>query len=270
MGRRVWILVALAVLTLGTLGCGCCGVWTGFGAVRGSGQVVEEVREVSDFTGVELATAGNLTIEVGERESLRIEAPADLMEFIETDVRDDTLVIDTRPAVGLRLWPRRSVNYYLTVKELDEITLSSSGDVEAPDLQAGRFSVTASSSGRLDMGDLDADTLEVRITGSGGVRMGELQADRIEVDIRSSGDLEIAGGQVEEQDVTITSSGSYRARDLESAEAQVRLTSSGSATIRVREHLKADLTSSGSLRYVGSPTLDVRTTSSGDVRQIGE
>ena len=264
------ILVALAVLALSSLGCGCGGLWTGCGAVRGSGPVVEETRDVSDFTGVELATAGNLTIELGESESLRIEAPADLMEFIETEVQGDTLVIDTRPSVGIRLRSRQAINYYLTVKELDQITISSSGNIEAPDLEAGRFSATISSSGDMDMGDLDADTLLVRIASSGSLSMGDLRADRIEVDLSGSGNLDVAGGEVEKQEVTITSSGDYRARGLESAEAEVRLTSSGSATIRVRERLSARLSSSGSLRYVGRPTLDVRTTSSGDVRQIGE
>ena len=52
--------------------------------------------------------------------------------------------------------------------------------------------------------------------------------------------------------------------------AEVRINSNGSATIRVSEQLKANLSSSGNLYYVGSPTVDVRTTSSGDVEQIGE
>jgi hypothetical protein len=270
MKGRGWIVVALAVLALSTLGCGCCGTWTGFRGVRISGPVVEEVREVSGFTGVELATSGNLTIEVGESEELRIEAPSDLMQDIVTDVRGDTLVIDIRPGVNVRLGTSQSPNYYLTVTELDEIIISSSGDIEAPDLEAKRFSVTISSSGRLDIGDLDADTLDVRVTSSGDMRMAKLLANRIEVDISSSGNVDISGGEVEEQDITITSSGEYRARDLDSAVAEVRLSSSGSATIRVQERLTANLSSSGDVRYAGNPTVEARTTSSGKVRRIGE
>jgi hypothetical protein len=267
----VFVVLALA---LSTLGCVCGGIdfgtvrLGGVRAVRGSGRVVEEERQVSDFTGVELATLGNLTIEVGEQEELRIEAEDNLLEYFETEVRGGRLRIKTREGVALR--NRRPINYYLMVKELDEIVISSSGDVKAPNLEADRFSVTISSSGDLEMGDLEADTLKVRISSSGDMKMAALHADRIEVDVSSSGNLGISRGEVEEQDITISSSGEYRARDLESVEAEVRLTSSGSATIRVRDYLKASLSSSGDLHYLGNPTLDAKTTSSGDVKQIGE
>jgi len=268
MKRRVLVVLVALVVALSTLGCVCGGIGVGLRGIRGSGRVVEEERPVSDITGVELATLGKLTIEVGQREELRIEAEDNVLQYIETEVRGGTLRIGTQPGVTLR--NRRPVNYFLTMKELDEIAISSSGDIEAPDLEAERFSVTISSSGNLEMGDLDADTVEVRITSSGDVEMGDLSAERIAVDISSSGNLDIAGGEVVEQDIVITSSGNYRARGLDSAEAEVRLTSSGSATIRVRDYLQADLSSSGDARYIGTPTVDARTTSSGDVDRIGE
>lgn len=273
MKGRVLILTAVLILALSSLGCVCGGIdfgtisLGGARAVRGSGQVSEEARQVSGITGVKLATMGKLSIELGEEETLRIEAEDNLLEYIETDVRGGTLIIKTRDGVSLR--KSRPINYYLTVKELDEILISSSGDVEAPDLEAKRFSVTITSSGDLVMGDLDTDRLEVRISSSGDMQMGELSANRVEVHISSSGSVDIAGGEVEEQDITISSSGGYHARNLKSDEASVRLSSSGSATIRVRDHLQAHLSSSGDVRYVGSPTLDVKTTSSGDVERIG-
>lgn len=216
--------------------------------VRGSGNVIEESRTVSGVNGVELATFGNLTIEIGDSESLRIEAEDNLMEHIEVEVRSGKLRIGTQGNV--RLDATRPVNYYLTVTGLDTIEISSSGDIQAPDLEAERFSINISSSGDLEIGVLNADTLDVSIS--------------------SSGNLDIAGGQVQSQDVTISSSGNYTAPDLVSAEADVRLSSSGSATIWVQNNLQVNLSSSGDLRYHGDPTVKARATSSGDVIQIGE
>ena len=71
-------------------------------------------------------------------------------------------------------------------------------------------------------------------------------------------------------EVRISSSGKYRARDLASDEAKVRLNSAGSATIWVSDRLIATLSSSGDLRYRGSPTVDATTNSSGNVTQIGQ
>ena len=269
MKQRTVLVVVMSMLALSMLACRVGRITPGDGrTVRGSGNVVEGSRAVSDFASVELATLGTLHIEVSDREALRIEAEDNLMEYLETEVRNGRLTIETKDNVNLQV--TRPIHYYLTVTDLDTIVVSSSGDIEAPDLEAERFSITIASSGNLEMEDLEADTLTVDISSSGDVTMDVLKAGTLEVEIRSSGNLDIAGGQVETQQVTIDSSGDYVAQGLESAKAEVHLSSSGTATIWVRDHLKARLSSSGDLRYLGDPAVDATTTSSGKVTQIGE
>ena len=269
MKRRRRLAWMVPVMALSLLACQVGGIALGDRkTVRGSGNVVEETRAVSGVTGVNLATIGHLTIELGDTESLRIEAEDNLMEYIETDGRSGKLRIRTQDRVDLR--STRPVNYYLTVTNLDTIEISSVGDIEAPDLKAERFSITVASTGDLDMGDLEADTLTVRISSSGNVTLGVLNGDTLEVNIGSTGDLDIAGGKVKTQIVKISSTGKYTAQDLASDEAEVRLDSTGSATIWVRDRLKATLNSSGDVRYRGNPTVDATTTSSGHAIQIGE
>jgi len=241
--------ILLAILILAALVLSACGTVVLQGnrnAVRGSGKVVEETRAVSGVTGVELATLGTLNIKVGDTESLLIKAEDNLMEHIETEVIGGKLRIGTPDNVNLD--PKRSVKYTLTVTSLDTIVISSSGDIQAPDLEAGKFSITIRSSGNLEMGVLNADTLEV--------------------DISSSGNLDIGGGQVKTQNITINGSGKYKAKDLESEDAEVNINSSGSATIWVLDSLKANLGSSGDLRFRGNPTLDATANSSGKVIKI--
>ena len=248
MTRLAYLLAGFILAALALSGCSIGDGRT----VHGSGNVVEETRVVSGVTGVNLATIGDLSIEVGDTESFRIEAQDNLMEYIETEVRNGQLRIETQDNVNLR--STRPINYYLTVTGLDTIVISSVGGIEAPDLEAGRFSITINSTGNLEMGDLEADTLTVNISSTGDVTMGMLNAKTLEVNIN----------------ITISSSGKYTAQDLASDEAQVRLNSSGSATIWVRSQLKANLSSSGDLRYRGNPTVDATTDSSGGVIQIGE
>ena len=131
----------LAALVLSTVVLGACDI--GYGrTVRGSGRVVEESRSVSGISRVGLATIGRLMIEVGDGESLRIQAEDNLMEYLETDVRAGTLRIESRQGVNLRT--TRPVNYYLTVTGLDRVETSSSGDIVAPDLESDRFSIAIS------------------------------------------------------------------------------------------------------------------------------
>ena len=268
MKNRMQFVIMASILALSALACQLGGIPTSRRTtISGSGDRIDETRPVSGFTGVELATPGTLTIVVGEKEELRIEAEDNLIPYIETGVRSGRLTIKTREGVNLR--NTQPLRYYLTVKDLDTIVISSSGDIEAPDLEAERFSVAIRSSGNLDIGDLAADALTVKLSSSGDMRMGMLNAGILKVEINSSGNLDIAGGEVQRQDIAINSSGDYAAQDLKSAEAEVRLRSNGSATIRVRDHLKTRLSSSGDLRFFGNPKVDAMTTSSGDVVRIG-
>jgi hypothetical protein len=233
--------------------------------VRGSGNMDEEIRTISGISGVNLATLGKLYIELGREEKLVIKAEDNLLEYFETDVRNGVLTIDTRRNINIR--PRKNVRYYLTVKELESIKISSSGDIEAPDLKTDRLKLSVSSSGDLRTGELDVESLNVRVSSSGDIFIPELQANTIDVNISSSGDLDIDRGNVEKQDVFISSSGNYQARNLESREARVRISSSGDAYLSVEDYLYVRISSSGNLYYSGNPRLDQSSSSSGRVKK---
>jgi hypothetical protein len=276
--------------------------------VRGSGKVVTEERKVKDFTGVELATMGDLYIELGKKEKLIIEAEDNLLPYLEAEVHHGILKIEKRKNVNLK--PKKSINYYLTVKELDRIIVSSAGDVIAPDLKADRFSITSSSAGDLEMGDLDVESLDIAMSSAGDVSIGDVQGRRIKASITSAGDLEmddlevnslkvrmtsagnvrirnlyaetfeltnssagtieIEGGKIEEQDVALSSAGCYNAENLESTEATVHLSSVGDAIINVQEYLDATISSMGSVYYIGNPRVNYRVTSRGKIEKIGD
>lgn len=269
MWKRVAILGSLIGLFLAAAGVTADASWFDRGdRVRGSGDVIEVDREVEGITSVELATIGTLYIEVGDRESLRLEGDDNLLEYIETDVHGGTLIIETDENVSLR--PRKPLRYYLTVKTLEEIQISSSGDIEAADFNADNFTIDIMSSGDLEIGALNCTDLEIDMSSSGDVYIDELHAETLEADLSSSGDLEIDDGEVDSQEISLSSSGDYSARHLASNEAEIDISSSGDATVRVRDFLEATTSSSGDVYYYGSPEVDSREKSSGDVKRAGD
>jgi hypothetical protein len=262
--------LAVLALVLAILACSTVTVDLGGsgGTVRGSGTLVEEDRPVSSVTGVQLGMPGELTIEVGSAESLRISAEDNLLEYIETVMRGGTLVIETRDGVNIR--STKPVEFYLTVTGLESVANSSAGNIQVDALQSGRFTLANSSSGKISLDGLNCTSLRVTVSSSGDVILGSLVAEEIDVEISSSGNVEIGMGQVQKQEIEISSSGAYLAGDLASVEANVNLSSSGSARIRVSERLTGRLSSSGNIRYIGDPQVDVSTSSSGRVIQVDE
>jgi hypothetical protein len=275
-------IIPILVILIGSLACS----GGGWGVVRGSGRVIEEEREISDFTGVNLATFGNLYIETGDEEALRIEAEDNLIQYLETYVSGDTLEIKTREIVSP--YPTRAVNFYLTVRGLDTIVVSGSGDVKAPNLKAERVLIIISGSGDVETGRLEADEVKTQVSGSGSlditgskvekqrviisgngdVNLGELDADIIKVKITGSGSLDVSGGEVERQQVVISGSGDYEAKQLTSHEAKVHLNGNGSTTLNVRDSLEVNTSGSGNVEYIGNPTVEQIVTGSGDVERI--
>ena len=216
--------------------------------IRGSGNVVQEERQVSGIRGVALTTIGDMTISLGESETLTIEAEDNLLPYLESELRSGILTISSRSNTNLQ--PTKPLRYHLTVTSLEALSVTSTGNIDAPALQAGSFTAHTSSNGSIHLAGLTA---------------GSLQAE-----INSDGDIIIDAGQVTSQDVTISSSGEYRAEDLQSQSASVEISSSGDATIWVTNSLTADLSSSGSINYYGRPEITQSMSSSGKLVPLGD
>jgi hypothetical protein len=235
------LVTLLVVLALSVQGCD-------IKVVRGSGKMVEEEREVSGFDSISLSGMGNVYVELGDEESLTIEAEDNLLKHLKSDVKGRTLEIGTKSGVNLR--PQEEINFYLTVKEVNALEISGSGDIRLPDWLAGSFTID--------------------ISGSGDVRLDSLNANWLDVKISGSGRVDIDGGQVEKQDVEINGSGDYRARDLESSRATVRVSGSGEATLWAIDELEVNISGSGDVFYAGDPHLDDDVSGSGDVERISD
>jgi hypothetical protein len=252
MTRSFRSVLLVAALLLALVGCaaalsGCAGD-TGGGGVSGSGRVTSEDRPVTGVTSVALGTRGDLTIQIGAQESLRVEAEDNLLQYLKTTVSGGRLTIDEASGTDLR--PTKPIHYVLTVKSLDSIETSSSGNVTAPALTAAHFAVA--------------------ISGLGSVHLAALQADSLEVRLSSSGGLTIDGGRVGSQTIRLPSSGRYDAPNMASRSATVDLSSSGSATIWVTDRILGSVSSSGGLKYYGSPKVSVDLTSGGRVTRLGD
>jgi hypothetical protein len=214
--------------------------------VRGSGRVITDERPVDGVTEVTLASIGDLKIEQGSPESLKIEAEDNILPKIRIEMHGGNVVIGSERGVSLS--PTVPIRYTLVVRELRGIELSGSG------------TITASS--------LRSDELAVRLPGSGDIHVEEFNGSRLNSNISGSGEIEIRGA-VETQDVGISGSGDYTAGDLQSRSATVHISGSGEAKLWVRDMLSANISGSGDVEYYGSPKVSKSVSGSGGVEGLG-
>jgi hypothetical protein len=199
--------------------------------IVGSKVFIEEKRELEPFNEIDMQSMGEVFIQFGEKESLRIETEHNLLEYIETEVVDDKLEIRSKPDV--RFKPTRTIRFYVTVRELHSVIVSGLGDVTVPFIEVDHFRAYVSGAGNLKIEGVNADQLGVTISGLG--------------------DVEIQAGQVREQVVVVSGSGSYSAKNLQSRNCAVTITGIGEVIVWVLDALAANISGAGDVKYYGSP-----------------
>ncbi len=221
----------------------------GFNTIRGSGNVISEARNVSDFDRVVLGGSGQLVITQSGDEALTVDAEDNIMQYVTTEVRNGTLFLGIDSPSGTSIQTTQSIHYILDVDDLIGLKVSGSGSATSQSLETSR--------------------LELVVSGSGDVGIDSLTAETADINLSGSGEVELMG-QVEEQVVDINGSADYNAEALGSDIASITIGGSGAATVWISDTLDASVAGSGSVNYYGNPVTDVSTSGSGRVTSLGE
>jgi len=96
----------------------------GSGDVEGSGTIITEQRSVAGFSRVILEGEGRVILDITGSASLEVAADDNLIDYIETEVRGDRLIIETRSGVDID--PSRTPVYRITAEALEGIELAGS------------------------------------------------------------------------------------------------------------------------------------------------
>ncbi len=169
--------------------------------IVGSGTVRTEARAMNAFTAVRLVSGGRVVIERGEADAVTVTSDDNLLPKITTEVRNGTLVLDT--AAGTSIIANELV-YRVTVRDLNAISTSGSGTIQADRLASTSLAVTITGSSNVQLSGNVAD-LKLSISGSGTINAAALVAERSRVVISGSGDASVNARAT--LDVVISGSG---------------------------------------------------------------
>lgn len=246
-----------------------------------------EKRSVASFTKLSFRTAGKLYLKQGNTNSVELVGDPEVLEKIETKVENGKLSIGKENSDSWFNWrdwnDDDKITAYVTMKDIEGIYVSGSGDLLAETKLAGHdMELKVSGSGNLtaeiDAEDVDADvsgsgdlnlkgrmkSLSSGISGSGKVMFAGAVAEAVQTSISGSGRFE-ATGSASEIKSTISGSGRVLASELVVDRCNVRISGSGSVQVNVKTSIDANISGSGSVSYKGSPS-EVNSHSSGSGR----
>ena len=225
MRSRMMLALSLTAALLASA-CGLLNV------TNGSGTLTTETRGVSGFTKIDLRTAANIALTIGEPQAVTVTADDNLQALIVTTVENGWLVVSTPNNQNYK--PSRPVVVEVTLPVLSEITLSGAGDISAS--------------------GVDTDSLIVTLSGAGGISITGLDTASLAATISGAGSMTLTGS-VNEQVVTISGAGDYNAAELSSSDAVITVSGGGDAAVNVTGTLDATISGAGNITYGGSPTV---------------
>jgi hypothetical protein len=214
-------------------------------------DVLRETRAVSGFSRIQIDGQADITLQQGTTEGITLEATAQGLKQIRTDVRGRTLRISL---VDQSHWWQWITGGATTRTPRITINLIQLERIEA----AGAVNVVADS--------LKANELRLDFAGACKLRIGDLQANKLRLDGAGAIKAEIAG-KVAEQSIDLSGAGSYLAADLVSDNIDLQVSGAGKAIVTAKTLLRADISGAGLVEYTGSPRIEQDISGIGKIRR---
>ncbi len=185
-------------------------------AFKASAQT-EQTRQVSGFNGSGSAGSFAVHVKIDGTESLKLSAPADIINNIETVVENGKLQIRFKRDNERRdrEIDHGKIDVYVTAKSLSSLSIAGSGYIKVD-------------------GVLNSSDVNLTISGSGSITSA-IKSTNLHATISGSGTINVDGNS-ESANFVVSGSGEMKAKELKTDAAAVSLTGSGNA------HIYADKT----------------------------
>lgn len=212
--------------------------------VRGTGDIVTEIRDVDNFHALDISTCGDVELRVGPTFKVEVSCEESIIPFLETLEDNGVLKVhfdrDVRDVDGLRV--------VATAPNWDGIEISGSADVDAPDQIGGNI-------------------LDISIFGSGDVKVFKADFNKIKTRISGSGNITVSG-IADDLSCTTSGSGDTDASGCPVLTAKVNISGSGNTRVNVQNQLDVTISGSGDVDYLGNPTVNSQISGSGRVHKL--
>jgi len=203
-------------------------VYSCLNSVSGEGELTYATRNTGSFTSIQLDLDASVYITDSLETSFMISAQENLMNVIETKLKDDKLIIYSDKYIH----NSKPVTIYISASRLTEISLNGSGSI-------------------ISENTLKAGNITLEMSGSGMMKIAVV-CDKLNASVSGSGKMEISGSS-HEADIEISGSGIIDASRHATGNCNADISGSCKALVFSSGILKASVSGSGNILYRGAP-----------------
>lgn len=226
--KKIPVILAVVALAFAVSSMSNC---TGpINSITASSTMAKEIRKVSDFDKVEVEGIFEVEVTYSSAEEVEIEAPENIMEYIDLKVKSGTLSIE--------------------IDKRTQIKSSCSIKVHIKTAKLNGFELSGASSVQLNNTLKDS---ELTIESSGAATFkGDVKVREAEIELNGASTTSLSGSA---EDATIELSGASQLNSykLEIDNLEVELSGASSAKVTSLKSMKGDISGASSLTYDGNP-----------------
>jgi len=211
--------------------------------IDGNGEVTKEQRSVSSFNKIDISGGYEVLINQGNEERLELEVDENLLEHIETKVKNNTLYISSDKPIG----NASSLKLYITVVEVDDIDVSGAIELK-------------------NKGTYKAENLEIDVSGAADINL-DLDVENLEMDMSGASETTLSG-KANNFEIEISGAGELEAKKMKTRNTTIDISGAGNAIVHVKKSLNVSVSGAGSVRYKGNPKIKKDISGAGSIKKI--
>ena len=234
--------------------------------IDGNGKIVEETREVADFTKIEVNNAIKVELTQGEKFEVIVKTDENLMEHINTEEKKGTLHIYS----DKKIMKPTVLIVYVTLPEFEYLKVSGASEVVCKNtFKLNDLECKFSGASDIDL-DFTANNFTCDISGASDVNLkSEFKESSIEVSgasditcdfIAETTNFNMSGassarvvGTTTNMDIKISGASTLRGYEFISAKTIIKATGASDAYIFTKENLNAISHGASSIKVKGEP-----------------
>ncbi|PID89786.1 MAG: hypothetical protein CSA05_00500 [Bacteroidia bacterium] len=234
--------------------------------ISGTGDWVEEVRQVSDFSSLSLNISGNVYIQQGSPQKVVVKGQQNILDVLKTNVKGNTLEIKFKKKVRTH----KKVDIFVTIPHINGLLISGSGNIKSNKaITTNKIELGLSGSGNIELAALNTKKIEVFIAGSGNIELAELNTNEIDMLVSGSGNIEVGKGkEAKKLEITLSGSGEIDTKELACEKVNIVTSGSGNCNVYATKYLEAVVSGSGEIYYKGNPQINTTVSGSGKIRSL--
>jgi hypothetical protein len=212
--------------------------------ISGSGNIVTEKRQVSDFTGISTGGSYEVELKKGPANEVLVESDDNIIKYIETRVVGDMLLIKTK---GSYNFMNSHTKITVTAPEINLLKCSGAASIQTEDVfsSLGKISIEASGAAGIEA-NFDAPEISTKASG----------ASKIEIN-----------GRTRNHKASTSGSADIKAGGLLTEISDVRASGASSIHVHASVRLNAEASGSASVYYRGGASVQQKVSGAADVKK---